>query len=398
MKKLNLLSVLLVLSLTSFAQTKNVTFRVDMNQQTVNPNGVWVGYQSQSISTNASQMTLVGNGIYSFTLQNVVVGDSLSYVFINGNPLGGGQQENVPQSCQFSSNLQRGFITTNIDTTLPAFCFSSCNVCPFTCTTITANVNTQGVKCAGNNDGEAQITPTNGTPPYSYTWSNSLTSSFVNTLSEGNYTVTVTDSNNCTGVVSVTILSPFYTYSITNGSMPVLKISPASTTPALMDFGAMDGSWGTNLNLSNAQGQLVVARDSSAADSLLCNGPVVNAAQVAGKIALVYRGSCDFSQKAYACQQAGAIGVIVINNQPGILNLGGGTFGSLVTIPVILVTQTSGQLLRNLALTGDSVFFGNTTTQTTMPNCFGQNNGSAEILINGGTSPYTYLWSNNSTS
>ncbi|MEZ7275957.1 rhombosortase-dependent M36 family metallopeptidase [Pseudoalteromonas sp. 68 DY56-GL68] len=44
--------------------------------------------------------------------------------------------------------------------------------------------------------------------------------------------------------------------------------------------------------------------------------PATNAADLAGKIALVDRGSCNFTAKVFHAQEAGAIGAIVVNNDP----------------------------------------------------------------------------------
>ncbi len=53
------------------------------------------------------------------------------------------------------------------------------------------------------------------------------------------------------------------------------------------------------------------ATDSTAADSLGCL-PVVT--DLTGKIALIRRGVCNFSLKAYHAQEAGAVGTIIVNS------------------------------------------------------------------------------------
>ena len=74
--------------------------------------------------------------------------------------------------------------------------------------------------------------------------------------------------------------------------------------------------------------------------------PLVN--NVAGQIALIDRGTCNFAVKAANAQAAGAVGVLIANNvastNPNTL---GGT-DPTVTIPVASVTQATGNALRNL--------------------------------------------------
>ena len=66
--------------------------------------------------------------------------------------------------------------------------------------------------CSGLSTGSINVTVSGGSPAYSYMWSgpNGYTSSQLNisNLAAGNYTLTVTDKNNCTVVVSVTV-NPF---------------------------------------------------------------------------------------------------------------------------------------------------------------------------------------------
>lgn len=66
-----------------------------------------------------------------------------------------------------------------------------------------------------------------------------------------------------------------------------------------------------------------------------------------GKIAIIYRGSCEFSLKAYNAQLAGAVGVILINNDATVIGLGGGTYGLNVTIPVVMINNADGNTLVN---------------------------------------------------
>ena len=62
--------------------------------------------------------------------------------------------------------------------------------------------------CYGELTGEIDLQIDGGVIPYSYSWSNlSIIEDLVN-VGAGNYTVTVTDDNNCTATSSVTITEP----------------------------------------------------------------------------------------------------------------------------------------------------------------------------------------------
>lgn len=57
----------------------------------------------------------------------------------------------------------------------------------------------------GTNDGTAAAAPVGGTSPYGYLWSNGATTALITGLNAGNYTVTITDQNNCTAQQTVTV-------------------------------------------------------------------------------------------------------------------------------------------------------------------------------------------------
>ena len=61
---------------------------------------------------------------------------------------------------------------------------------------------TKNVSCFGGNDGSITLTATGGTPAYVYAWSIAGSTSQINNLSIGAYSVTVTDAHNCTETLS----------------------------------------------------------------------------------------------------------------------------------------------------------------------------------------------------
>jgi hypothetical protein len=67
----------------------------------------------------------------------------------------------------------------------------------------------------------------------------------------------------------------------------------------------------------------------------------------AGKFALINRGDCEFGAKALNAQNAGARGVILVNNLLGVAGMGAGASGASVTIPVVMVTTADGNAMRS---------------------------------------------------
>jgi hypothetical protein len=148
----------------------------------------------------------------------------------------------------------------------------------------------------------------------------------------------------------------------------VLVNTPASIAGS---YEAQTASFGPDVATTPVSGDVVLVNDGvSGAGSPAgtpsdgCEAPFVNAAAVAGKIALIDRGFCPFVQKVLNAQAAGAIGVIIANNAtPGLPGMGGTS--TAVTIPSLGVTQDLGNAMKgNLPSPGVSASLG---TDPTLP-------------------------------
>jgi hypothetical protein len=107
-------------------------------------------------------------------------------------------------------------------------------------------------------------------------------------------------------------------------------------------------------------GQLVFVSDGTEGDTLGCN-PLTNGADVSGKIAVIWRGVCPFATKAFNAWEAGAIGVVLVNNAVGsapiVPGAAAGGAGEAVNVPVAMTDRTTGELLREHILSGTATAF-----------------------------------------
>ncbi len=71
-----------------------------------------------------------------------------------------------------------------------------------------SNFNDFNISCFENSDGTIEIIPAGGTAPYTYAWNNDLTTSSIQTLSAGAYTLTITDKENCKMEANFTLNQP----------------------------------------------------------------------------------------------------------------------------------------------------------------------------------------------
>ncbi len=79
-----------------------------------------------------------------------------------------------------------------------------------------------------------------------------------------------------------------------------------------------------------------------------CEGPFANADQIRGNLALIDRGVCLFTEKVVNAQSAGALAVLIANNQPqGLPPMGGND--PAVAIPSVGISMASGSLIKSEA-------------------------------------------------
>jgi uncharacterized repeat protein (TIGR01451 family) len=91
---------------------------------------------------------------------------------------------------------------------------------------------------------------------------------------------------------------------------------------------------------------IVLAQDATAPASDACTA-LTNSALMAGKIALIDRGGCNYNVKVQNAQAAGAIGAIVVNNVPGdpALTAMPGSWIT-ITIPSVFISQADGSAIK----------------------------------------------------
>jgi len=94
-------------------------------------------------------------------------------------------------------------------------------------------------------------------------------------------------------------------------------------------------------------GQVAVGRDGTFSNPTLGCNPLVNEEEVNGKIVLIDRGECFFSEKAEHARDAGALAVIICNYEESLVNMDPGTtIAPPLEIPVLSLRQSDCQILK----------------------------------------------------
>ncbi|PHI21012.1 hypothetical protein CEQ90_04830 [Lewinellaceae bacterium SD302] len=121
-----------------------------------------------------------------------------------------------------------------------------------------------------------------------------------------------------------------------------------------------DPEWGPRLS-EDVQGELVWGFNNN--DSLGCNtgGEIIT--DLTGKMAFIRRGACSFVEKVLNAQQAGAVGVVIVNHfdtaddtETIIYNMiaGDTLISDSVTIPAVFVNRADGRILQESVDAGES--------------------------------------------
>ncbi len=265
---------------------------------------------------------------------------------------------------------------------------------------------TSNITCNGANNGSASISVTGGASPYTYLWSNSSTQSSISNLIPGTYSVTLTDnSGQCTQTLPFTITQPAVLSGITAG-----VVSPISC------HGGNNGE--ANANVSNGASPYHYSWVNAAhivVSTFNPTGPFLSA----GIYTVTVTDNCSASSTAsVTITQPGTIrdSASSVTNEICTL-LGNATIGvkggtplytynwspggyttatvSALTARVYTVTvaDINGCSGTPISITIKNMSLKDSISLLENVGCFGGNGGEISVGTRGGTTPYTYSWS-----
>jgi hypothetical protein len=257
------------------------------------------------------------------------------------------------------------------------------------------------ISCNGLANGSINLTATGGTVPYVYIWSNGATSEDLNTIGAGIYNVTVTDSKYCKAIASITLTEPApltatataTNVTCNNGTNGSISVTPTGGTTA---YNYIWASGQTTQNLTNIVAGTYILTVSDANNCKTIIESTLTQPTSISLIGIVTNVVCN----------GGATGSInlTVNNGVGAItyNWGNGVSSQNrvgVTAGNYVVTVTDANFCR-----ATSTFV---ITEPISPltlaiakidiACAGDANGSINLTTIGGTSPFTYIWSNGAT-
>ena len=129
---------------------------------------------------------------------------------------------------------------------------------------------------------------------------------------------------------------------------PLIIDAPAA---AVGEYEMIPANFGADLPDNPIVSELVFVEDAIGVTTDGCD-PLVNELALNGKIAMIDKGTCQYGTKVLAAENAGAIAVVVCNNNGGPPDaMSPGDVGNQVTIPAVMISMASCETIR-MALPG----------------------------------------------
>lgn len=262
-----------------------------------------------------------------------------------------------------------------------------------------ATATSSSVACKGGSTGTVSVTGSGGTPGYAYYWlPGGYSSSTVNALASGTYTVVITDALGCTATATTTIAEPpalnaavtlTGNISCNGGRNGTLSGSASGGTPGYFyQWFPSGGTLPIASNLKSGTYTLTVTDSKNCQDSkaITLQEPAALSVAVSETPVSCFGGS------------NGAASVVATGGTPGYSYSwsSGGTGPSVTglsagTHTVAITDQNNCSLSQTFTIQQPSKFVAAITANTNL-SCFGICNGIAQGSATGGTMPYSYTW------
>ncbi len=259
--------------------------------------------------------------------------------------------------------------------------------------------------CNGSLNGEASVSATGGTPTYTYSWNNGVQNDTLTGIGQGSYDVFVTDANGCTTTASVQVTEPAaIAFTVTgtdplcnndlNGTAEVTGITGG--TPSY-SYSWSDGTTNASTTGLSAGPHSVTVTDAnscSTTENFSLNNPLVLSATVTS-VDATCSGSTNGS--AAVTNQSGGTGAYTYSWSTNPVQTGATATGLAAGNYTVVITDANNCSLTLNPTINEPLAL--VTVATGQPSsCSTTTDGQAAVVSTvGGTTPYTYIWSNSMT-
>jgi len=386
---------------TSIQISSSATYTVTVadNNNCTNSSSIVIGNSTVTISINiTSQTSNTSCATPNGTATVSASGGATPYVYSWSNGATGTSINNVAGGnytvTATDANGCLGSQTVNINNSIP---------------TITASILSSG----GNNScatpsGFAVVSASGGVMPYSFQWSSGHTSTSVNNLLHGNYTVTVSDDNGCSATVNVSIADNRPILAITIITNPVTSCtSPngSATASVAGTSGSVTYTWGTSPAQTGATASGLAAGAYTVTALDQTSGCTVSETATIGSSLLSVSVSITSTNDLTNCGTPNGSATAVASGSSGFTYLwstvpaqtGNTATGLIQGNYTVIATDQHGCTGVATATINDSRAVITVTVNATSNTLCTGANGTASASSSGGSQPYLYSWNNGAT-
>jgi hypothetical protein len=244
------------------------------------------------------------------------------------------------------------------------------------------------VSCFGGNNGVASTSPTGGTSPYTYAWSNGGNTSSISNLFAGVYSCTVTCSNGCVTTTSVSITEPALLAATTTATAVACSgdnngVASVSATGGTSPYTYMWSNGGTTATINGLSAGVYSCTVTCANGCTTTQSATVTSPSILTATSSATSISCN-----------GGNSTITVSGSGGTTPYSGdGTFTQTAGTYTYTVTDDNGcTSTTTVTVTEPAAIAVNSTSVNAT--CNGSSDGSIDLTVTGGTSPYTFNWNN----
>ena len=286
-----------------------------------------------------------------------------------------------------------GTVTVFAISTLPA-----CNNVP--CPTISvSNVSQTNVSCFGGTNASVTVIASGGTSPYSYSWSpGNLIGATQSNLAAGNYTVTATDNANCTGTITLTVTQPS-ALQLTSGVITPANCGSSNGSASVTangGTGSYNFTWSPNVgntstisNISGGPYTVQVTDANGCQQSIVVTVPTTGGPNITNVTPT--NPNCTDQNSGEIVISASGTGTLQYSLNNG-SNQNSGVFTGLPSgVYAISVTDVNGCVSTSSTTLTSPQSFTLSAGNIIAADC-GAANGSAEVVVNGGSGNYQFDW------
>ncbi|MBM3917847.1 MAG: hypothetical protein FJ349_09620, partial [Sphingomonadales bacterium] len=357
--------------------------------------GAYIITQPPALQITTTHTNVLCFGQFNGTINTSVTGGTGSYTYAWSN---GSNNQNL-------INLDAS--TYNLTVLDANNCSALASVIVTQPAQLTATSTQTNVACFGQSTGSIDVTLSGGTAPYNYSWNSGQLTEDISGLAIGNFTLSVTDANNCATSITRTItqnaqimvgqtVNNVLCNGQSNGSINITAsggitpysyswVGPNAFSAATEDISGLAaglysltltdalGCNSTNSYTYNVTQPQTLSLSQTNID-ILCFGGTgsIDLTVSGGTTPYTYNWSNGATTQDVSNLLAGDYNVTVTDNK-----------GCTASLNAINIATAPAALTLSTVITNAQ--------------CYGQLSGAIDLTVTGGVGPYTYFWSNGPT-